>query len=270
MRCELPAAILILAALTSSPAAAAEALIVVNEPLEASYRKAYEGLRAEWEGPMRTAAADRPLPPGPHGVIIAIGGRAAERARTAPAPLVVVLAPAFRAEGRAFPTVRVELTPSPERVVSLLAAAGVRRLLAVRAAPADPDFTLRSEGAGRAAGVVIEDALLSSPDRLPVLLRRLGVDADAVWLAPEPAAVTSGTFATAREFSRARAIPFFAPAAGLVAGEVRGELTVTFDDCGRAAARAAREILAGRTVPQAVYPHEASAREPETARRPPQ
>ncbi|MBI2385352.1 MAG: hypothetical protein HYV14_04980 [Elusimicrobia bacterium] len=248
------------------PPSGAGALVVTREPLEAPYREAFEGLLAEWPEPLETARAGRPLPPGPHGVIIAFGGRAAMTAHGADAPMVAALAPGYRARGRKSATVRVELTPSPERVIRLLAAAGVRRLLVVRASPLDPDFERRARDAGIASGVAIADAILSSPDRLPGLLRRLGPAADAVWLAPDPAAVTPETFAAARDFSRARSIPFFAPTAGLVAGGVRGELTVSFGDCGREAARAARELLAGRAVPAAVYPRGASAREPETAR----
>lgn len=257
---------LVLMPLASAAAEDGGALVVLSEPLAPPYREAFESLLEEWQEPLETAPAGRPLPPGPHGVIIALGGRAAMTAHGADAPMVVALAPDYRARGRKLPTVRVELTPAPERIISLLAAAGVRRLLVVRASPPDPDFAHRAEGAGIASGVVIADAILASPERLPGLLRRLGPDADAVWLAPDPAAVTRETFATARDFSRARSIPFFAPAAGLVVGEVRGDLTVSFGDCGRAAARAAREILARRTVPKAVYPREVSAREPETVR----
>ncbi|PIR18998.1 MAG: hypothetical protein COV48_04440 [Elusimicrobia bacterium CG11_big_fil_rev_8_21_14_0_20_64_6] len=66
--------------------------------------------------------------------------------------------------------------------------------------------------------------------------------------------VTRERFNVAREFARARSIPFFAPAAGLVSHEIHGELTVTFRDCGREAARAARELLAGRNIHGVVYP----------------
>lgn len=176
------------------------------------------------------------------------------RARQNGAPVVVALAPAYRPDGRGPATVRVAMTPAPERLMSLLAAAGVRRLLAVRAVPAEPDFLRRASEAGQKVGVAIDDRILPGPDVLPRLLRRDGVLADGVWLAPDPGSVTPETFGAAREFSRARAVPFFAPAAGLVMDEVRGDLTVSFRDCGREAARAARELLAGREVAKVVYP----------------
>ena len=78
--------------------------------------------------------------------------------------------------------------------------------------------------------------------------------ADAVWLAPDPGTVTPENFGAVREFARARSLPFFAHAAGLVMDEVRGDLTVSFRECGREAARAARELLAGRAVAKTVYP----------------
>lgn len=248
------AALIAFLLLAPSAAFAAQALVVLSEPLSPSFREALEGFLAEWGEPVDTATAGQPLPPGPRGVIVAFGGHAAMRARQNGAPVVVALAPAYRPDGRGPATVRVAMTPSPERLMSLLAAAGVRRLLAVRSVPAEPDFLRRASEAGKKAGVAIDDRILPGPDGLPRLLRRDGVLADGVWLAPDPGAVTPETFGAAREFSRARSVPFFAPAAGLVMDEVRGDLTVSFGECGREAARAARELLAGREVAKVVYP----------------
>lgn len=250
---ELSTAMMILRALSSTPVRAADALIVVSEPLTSSHAEALEGLRGEWALPITVASAARPLPPGPHGVIIALGGAAAVRAREADAPTVVALDPG-RHGGGGSRTIRVEMTPSPERLVKAMAEAGVRRLLALRASPAEPEFARRAAAAGKLAGVEIEDALLPSPAALPALLRRAGGRADAVWLAPDPSSVTPATFETARAYCRARSIPFFAPAAGLVAGEVRGELTTSFEAYGREAARTARRLLEGRAVPKVVFP----------------
>jgi len=251
-------ALLLLLLLAPGAARAASMLVVLSEPPSDSYREALEGLRAELGEGVETASADRPLPPGPHGVIIAFGGRAAQRARRDGAPLVVALAPSFRRRDESAATVRVALTPSPELFVSALLAAGVKRLLAVRSSSADGEFFRRSEEAGRQQGVVIEDGVLSAQEELPRLLRASGSDSAAIWLAPDPAVVTPEAFETAREFARARGIPFFAPAAGLVKDEIRGELTVTFRDCGREAGRAARELLAGRSIARIVYPAPAS------------
>lgn len=226
-------------------------LVVLSEPLSASHREALEGLRAEWRGPIDISSDGRALPHGPHGVIIALGGRAARRARQGSVPTVVALAPGARA-GSA--TVLVAMTPSPERMVSILSGAGIHRLLAVRAVSADPEFRRRAAEAGRLAGVEIEDGILPKADDLPRLLRGPGLAAEAIWLAPDPESVTPETFAVAREFARGRALPFFAPAAGLVSDEVRGELAVSFRDCGREAARAARELGAGRPTTRVVYP----------------
>lgn len=242
------------AALLLAPAGAyaAQALVVVSEPMSTSVKEALEGLRSEWSVPFETVPASRPLPAGPHGVIIAFGGRAALRARHAGSPLVVALAPSYRQDKRE--TILVAMTPSPERFVSYLATAGVKRLLAVRAVAADAEFSRRAAEAGKLAGIEIDDAILSEPHALPRLLRAAGSRAEGIWLAPDPDSVTPENFGVAREFARARAIPLFAPAAGLVSDEVRGELTVSFRDCGREAARAAVELLAGKPVTPIVYP----------------
>lgn len=236
--------------LLSRAAFGAQALVVVSEPLSPAAHEALDGLRAEWAGELATASAGSPLPPGPHGVVIALGGRAALRARGAGSPLVVALAPAYRGPATAV----VAMVPPPERFMARLAALGVRRLLAVRGAPSDPSFARRAAEAGKPHGVAIEEQVLSVPDGLAHMLRVSGPRADALWLAPDPETVTPETFAAAREFARARGIPFFAPAAGLVSEEVLGDLTVSFRDCGREAARAARELLAGRPVAKLVFP----------------
>jgi len=238
--------------LSPASAAAAEALIVVSEPMSPAVREAIEGLRSEWSLQFDTVSASRPLPPGPHGVIIAFGGRAALRARQSGSLVVVALAPSYRPDRRG--TVVVAMTPSPERFVSYLAAAGVKRLLAVRAVAAEGEFARRAAEAGKLAGIEIDDAILSEPGALPRLLRAEGARAEGIWLAPDPDSVTRENFGVVREFSRARGIPLFAPAAGLVSEEVRGELTVSFRDCGREAARAAQELLAGRQVAAIAYP----------------
>lgn len=252
------AALIALLLLAPAAARAAQALVVVSEPLTPSFREALEGFLAEWGEPVDTAPAARALPPGPRSVIVAFGGRAASRAKNDRAPMIVALAPGFRDEDRAAATVRVAMTPSPERFIGALAAAGVRRLLAVRAVAAEPDFLRRAAAAGERAGVRVDEGVLAGPDALPHLLRHEGVLADAVWLAPDPGTVTPENFGAAREFARARSLPFFAPAAGLVMDEVRGDLTVSFRDCGREAARAARELLAGRVTAKTVYPPTAS------------
>jgi len=180
--------------------------------------------------------------------------------------MVVVLAPSYRLESREAVTVRVALTPAPERIVSVLKEAGVRRLLAVRAFPPDPEFVKRAAAAGDGSGVRIDDRILSGPEELPRLLRSAGALADAVWLVPDPATVTRATFDVAREFSRAKGAPFFAPAAGLVSGEVRDEFTVSFHDCGREAARAAKELLTGRPAARIVYPRGPSERDSRPSR----
>ena len=248
------AALIALLLLAPAAARAAQALVVVSEPLSPSFREALDGFLAEWGEPVATAPAGKALPSGPRSVGGAFGGRAALRASRDGAPMIVALAPGYRDEGRAAATVRVAMTPSPESFVGALAAAGVRRLLAVRAVAAEPEFLRRAAAARARAGVRIDAGVLPAPARQPHVRRHEGVLADAVWLAPDPGTVTPENFGAAREFARARSMPFFAPAAGLVMDEVRGDLTVSFRDCGREAARAARELLAGRVTAKTVYP----------------
>lgn len=246
-------ALMILLLLAPASARAADTLVVLSDPASSSYQEALDGLRAEMGETIKVVSADRPLPPGPHGVIIAFGGRAALRAQKSGAPMVVALAPTYRTKNSSM-TVRIAMTPSPERFVGFLAAANVRHLLAVHSISAEVEFLRLAVATGKQSGIGIEAGMLSSSADLPRLLRSSDARVDAIWLAPDPDVVTPEIFAAVREFSRVRRIPFFSPAAGLVADEVRGELTVSFRDCGRAAGLAARELLAGRAIAKIVYP----------------
>lgn len=247
---------LVLALLLGPLAAdAANVLVVLSGERSSSYSEALEGFRSEWPEEADVVSADGPSPAGPYGVVVALGGRAARRASRYDAPLVVALAPGYRVGARRAKTVKIAMTPSPESFARIVGGAGVRRLLAVRGPRvSDGDFPrLASEWAER-FGVALVDRALTSPGALPRLLRDAGRDADGIWLAPDPAAVTPETFGAVREFARARGIPFFAPAEGLVSEGARGELTVSFRDCGREAAKTARSLLAGRAVSEVVYP----------------
>ena len=110
------ASVLLLALLGAAAGSArsAEILVVASEPIMPSTKEALEGVSSAFTTPIEIVSASRPLPAGPHGVIIALGGRAALRARQAGSPMVVALAPAYRSEGRGPVTVRVAMTPEPE------------------------------------------------------------------------------------------------------------------------------------------------------------
>lgn len=253
MRYDLPATLVFLLASTAPAAAPAKVIVVIRDRPTPPYQEALAGARAEWGRPLEVYSVGQPLPPGPVGVVITLGARAARSARRLGAPLIAALAPSHYARGDPPGTVRVAMTPSPERVIDLLKAAGVRRLLAVRASPADAEFSRRAAIAGSTAGVDIEDAVVASSDELSGVLRLAGERADGIWLVPDPDAVTPENYEALRRFTRARGMPFFAPSPGLVAEGARGELAVSFRECGVQAARAARGLATGRPFAPVVY-----------------
>lgn len=249
------AALILAFLLNPLAASAAKVLVVLSEARSSSYAEALEGFRSEWPEEIDVASADGALPSGSYGVVVAIGGRAARTASRIDAPLVVALAPGYRTGVRRQKTIRIAMTPSPESFARIVSGAGVRRLLAVRGPRgSDAEFFRHAAQWSDRFGVAIIDRALPSPGAMPGLLRGAGREADGVWLAPDPEAVTPETFGAVREFARARGIPFFAPAAGLVSEGARGELTVSFQDCGREAARVAKNLLAGQAASEVVYP----------------
>ena len=242
-----------LLALLLAPAARAERLLVVlPEHASAPYQEALEGIRAAWTGELETATDAKSLPEKPGDVVIALGARAARRARACGSPVVVALAPSFRAPARRG-LVRVLMTPAPEDIARRLAGSGVKRLLLLHSGNGHAEFARRAEEEARREGIEIVLATIAVGEDLPSALRRAG-EADAVWLAPDPDLVVPETFLAVREFAKALAIPFFAPTPGLAKDGARPDLAASFKDCGRAAALAAAELAAGRPVAEAVHP----------------
>ncbi len=222
------------------------------------YREALAGLEAELGGPVAvTVLPDRPALPDRVRVIVAFGARAARASFPSRATLVYCLAPGVRVEaGGGRMAVRVDMLPPARAVLARLRELqpGLRTLAVFWLSGSVEDAVRGMREAAAAAGLALRAARLRDAEELPDRLRGLRDKPDAIWIPPDPLLVTERNFAVLREYSWANGVPIYAPTAGLAEKGAAVALSSGYQDIGRAAALAVRNILEDGTPPEAVYP----------------
>lgn len=219
------------------------------------YREAYEGFQEEWGSSVTAVVLGRDsLPPAPD-VVVAFGSRAALKEwRTSPL-IVTCLAPGARPD-RASEVLSVELLATPaslmERMRKLMPRLKVLRVL--WSSDFEESEIQELAEASKAQDIVLLSERVADPSRLPQALRSLKAPADALWLMPDPALVSSANFATLREYSAAARVPFLAPTEGLAEKGATATLAAPFRDAGRAAAAVLRARLRGEVVHGPAHP----------------
>lgn len=197
-------------------------------------------------------------------VVVAFGSRAARRRYPEHAVVVQVLAPGVEflpAEpGRR--VVRVRTVPSPASLISRARALkpGLSALAVVWSLPELRPYVDGLVYAGREAGVDVVSARVAAPDDLPRALRALPTRAQALWVAPDPSIVDAESFVVLSSFARARGLPLYAPLEALRKEGATDAIAPAVSDLGRAAAEAARRVLAGGEVRDEVFAHASDGR----------
>ena len=89
---------------------------------------------------------------------------------------------------------------------------------------------------------------------LPDHLRRLRTRIDALWISPDPRLITPQNFNLIKEFCLSNRIAFYVPTVELVEQGAAAAVASSFDQIGRSAAQAAKDLLAGTALDDQVYP----------------
>lgn len=254
------AAILLLAA---APARGQGKAAAVLSSGGGAYLEAFSAFQAAFgsEVPHFDLSEGKPqLPPGTE-LVVAFGSKAAAQRYPDGVRLVYAMAPGFLAapEARAARQVKISLRASPENTLAKLLRLQprLRRLRIFYTSPAYGGLQEDFGPAARAAGVEVTAVKVPAHDKLPALLRGALGRADAVWLPPDPLLITQDTFMLFREFSWGNAIPLYAATKGLARDGACASVGVSFAEAGAAAAAAAKELLAGKDLPEVVYPEKA-------------
>lgn len=246
------------AALRAAPARAQEVVAVLSADA-GPYRAAFEDFQKSLgrsvpvvrlpAGPMDAAPRAR--------VVVAFGGEAALQSYPERAAVIACLAPGLRPRSEGGGTYAfVSMKPPADTLLRRLKALQPKlaRLTVLWNAEDSASYAKALRRSGAALGVEVDAVLVTSPDRLPDVLRALAHKTDALWLAPDPGLVTPESFQTIKQFSWDSAIPFYAPTAGLVAAGAAAAVSVSAAEAGRQAAALARQALAGEPLPEVVYP----------------
>ena len=190
-------------------------------------------------------------------VIVAFGGKAASLEYPEGTLVIACMAPTLPQGGRE--TREVLMTPGMGAVLKNLRALqpGLRRIGVLWASPGMSRYHAEMSKESEGSGLEVSSGKVTGPNDIPVVLRALAGRVDALWLTPDPALVTPGTFETLRDFSRDNGIAFYVPTPGLVEQGATAAVASSFRDIGRTAASAARDLLAGRPVPRKLSPADA-------------
>lgn len=241
---------------------AQEVVAVLSSDL-APYREAYQGFAEALGRPvsMVSLQAGRPRIGRDTRVVVAFGGKAATEEYSGDLTLVYCMAPGTTLDPgqRQGPTVRINMLPVAGQIADALRELQppLRHLAVLWITDTMTDYAAQMRQAGGEAGMEVSAEHLGDPDQLPDSLRRLiGKGVEALWLPPDPLLINAGSFALLREFSRANKVPLYAPTAGFAEEGAVAAVGVSFAQNGRTAAQTVLGILAGRKMPDEIYPDE--------------
>lgn len=257
-RAAAPPLLLLIAAMAAAPSSAAREVVAVLSGAPGPYQDAFAGFTREFGREVPTVRLPDRVTAAGASVIVAFGGAAAVQPYPKGATLVVCLAPGLKTRSsHRGPVVRVMMKPPAGKLLLelLRLQPGLKRL-AVLSRGLDTDaYAAELKHAGAALGMEILIPAASGPDGVAGALRAgHQAGADAVWLAPDPLLVTPANFETIKRFSWDNRLPFYAPSRGLAVAGAAAAVSVSPAEQGRQTAILALRALAGRSLPEFVYP----------------
>jgi hypothetical protein len=257
----LVAALLIGAAIgTASPICAADNVVAVLSSDSGFYREAFEGFQQSFGDTVRASNLEQEGPKltGREKLIITFGGKAEIEAFQDNAPSVSCLAlgtPPDQGHPSA-PHVRIEMAPAADVFIEHVRALqpNLQRLAVFWTSASMRAYLDRLRQAAAKRGIQIIPVDLPDSASLPDRLRSLKGNADAIFLPPDPTLVNNQNFTTMKDFASDNHIPFYVPTEGLVQLGGTASVAASFSQIGKAAAKVAKDLMAGKDVDDVVYP----------------
>lgn len=237
-------------ALAAALPADAQRVLVVLSADSPPYREAWEGFRQELGADAAMSLAGEAAATDAD-VIVAFGAKAALGSRPRRARVIVAMAPSVPAR------VRVCMTPEPRALLARMKVLqpGLKRLGVIWKSDFYGDRYLPLlRAAGRDAGVDVASYPLAEAGDLPDQLRELRGKVDALWLPPDPLAISEQNFLLLRDFSLASRVPLYVPVPGLAERGATASIGVSFRAIGTEAGRAAKRLLQGEEPPALSFP----------------
>ena len=193
--------------------------------------------------------------------VVAFGAKAAAYEYPPGIDLVYCLSPGFivPARARGGRNWRVAMSPSVEILLHkiMVIQPKLKRLGVLWTLPIYEQIFSSARERGLSLGVEIVLIQVGHADRLPAVLREYRAKADSLYLPPDPQLITPGNIAIIKDFSWANGIPLYAPTRGLVSEGAVASVGVSFAEAGRTAAEIAKQVLAGDSPRDLIFPREA-------------
>ncbi|MBI5630547.1 MAG: hypothetical protein HY921_06660 [Elusimicrobia bacterium] len=224
------------------------------------YREALAGFQEAFAEPVAAVKLDQrrlSLSSIAPAVVVAFGSKAALAASATRAAMVFCMSLGAEIPERYWgPTVNIPSLPAPAATLAKLKEIQPRMttLAAVWASKAYEDDARRMRLLGARMGVSVLLVRLHGPEAAPDALRSLRGRAQALWLFPDPKAINAQSFEVFKSYSWANRVPLYAASPGLAERGATASLAAGYNEIGRTAARAAREILDGKFVSAKIYP----------------
>ena len=225
------------------------------------YLEAFHGFQDAWGHPVTSfnMRTETPAITEKTQLVVAFGGKASSQrypAKTLVVSCMTLVAGLKRNEGgnRYF---YISMAPHPGLIFSKIKMLqpSLKRLAVFWTSNSLEDYIGQMRKAAFHSNVELALIKLDDPDALPEQLRNIHGEIDAIFLPPDPILVNVANFATIRDFSAARHIPFYAPTEGLAEKGATVSIASDFYEMGRSAALTARELLKdARRIETVIYP----------------
>lgn len=224
------------------------------------YREAFEGFQETFGQtvPSFRLSEDKVKLSSGTRIVVTFGGKAALSSYPESVALVYCMAPGIEPNpgNRRVYSVGIGMLPRANLILPKLKEIqpALKRLAVFWSSAYMEHYIEEMRQASVPMNIEIVSLRLKSPDELPERLRSIYKEIDAVWLMPDPLLINSQSFTVLKDFSWSNKIPFYAPTSGLVEQGATASISASFREIGRAAASAARQVLAGKSGADMGYP----------------
>ena len=257
MNCSRSFRALILAAaagLAFTAPARAQQVVAVLSSKSGAYLEAFSAFTAAYGSkvPSYDLSAEAPRFGPDTRIVVTFGGKAAAYPYPGSLLLIYCLAPGFSpndVEG-SYRAVKISMVPEFGLLLSKLKIIqpSMRSLGVFWLSPWYSDIEREIRVAGARDDLKIRTFRLEKLDALPSLLRSEITKLDAFWVPPDPLLMDQETMQQLKNFSWDNGIAFYGSARTLAQEGAVASLGLSFAEIGRAAAKAALDVLGGRVV----------------------
>lgn len=251
-------AVLLFFAAPACPAAQKNTVAVISMN-SGAYLEAFSAFQAAYGGEVAhyDLSTQKPELDKDTKLLVTFGGKAANYAYPEGINTIYCMAPGqlLKPSARAAKSVKIALIPDLPDTFSRIKEIqpDLKRLRIFWASAGYAPYEQMARDAGARHGIKVT-ILRIDPASLPAALRSALAEADALWLPPDPLIVTRENLLILREFSWENKFPFYGSTKSMTREGAVASFGISFAEVGKAAARAARTLDSGGSLPETIFP----------------